>query len=129
MFRKYGSKYPKVGVKWYASAQSADREVDGVTKEISTRQAYISCSNPFRLNERVDIVIFTPDRELRVKAEVVWSNIYGHDDDITPRGMGVHFLNISNSDKEFVAEIIKKHCVTKIASDYLAAISGEEDQK
>jgi len=129
MFKKCRSKYPKVEVKWYASAQSADREVDGVTRVISTRQAYINCSNPFRLNEHLDILIVAPDRELRVKAEVVWSNIYGHDDDISPRGMGVHFLNISNSDKEFVAETIEKHSVTRIASDYLATISGEKDKK
>ena len=129
MLRKYRNKYPRVGVKWYASAQSADREVDGVTKEISTRQAYISCSNPYRLNERLDIVIAAPGRELQIVAEVVWSNIYGHDDEITPRGMGVHFLNISTSDKEFVAEVIKQRSVTQIASDYLDTITGEKDQK
>ena len=128
MPRKYRHKFPKVGVKWYASAQSAHRKVDGVTKAISTRQAYISCSNPFKLNECLDIVIVAPDRELRVKAEVVWANIYGHDDDITPRGMGVHFLNISASDKEFIDEIIEKNSVTKIASDYLVTLGGEQDQ-
>jgi hypothetical protein len=38
---KHNSKYPKARVKWYVLAKSTDREVEGVTKEISPRQAYI----------------------------------------------------------------------------------------
>jgi hypothetical protein len=115
-------KYPRAGVKWYVLAQSADREVDGVTKEISSRQAYIRCNKPFRLNEIVDVAITAPDRKLEFQAEVVWSNIYGYDDDITPRGMGVRFLEISEEDKKYISDLIQEHkepSVEKIASKYL----------
>ena len=115
-------KYPRAGVKWYVLAQSADREVDGVTKEISPRQAYIRCNKPFRLNEIVDVAITAPDRKLEFQAEVVWSNIYGYDDDITPRGMGVRFLEISEEDKKYISDLIQEHkepSVEKIASKYL----------
>ena len=43
---------------------------------------------------------------MKVKAEVVWSNIYGPDDEINPRGMGVRFLNISSDDRKFIAKEI-----------------------
>ena len=115
-------KYSRAGVKWYALAQSADREVDGVTKEISPRQACIRCNKPFRLKEIVDVAIAAPDRNLKFQAEVVWSNIYGYDDDITPRGMGVGFLKISEEDQKYISDLIQEHkepSVEKIASDYL----------
>ena len=115
-------KYPRAGVKWYVLAQSADREVDGVTKEISLRQAYIRCKKPFRLKEIVNVTIDAPERYLEFKAEVVWSNIYGYDDDITPRGMGVGFLKISEEDQKYISDLIQEHkepSVEKIASDYL----------
>ena len=63
-----GSKYPKATVKWHVSAQADGIEVDGVTKEISSRQAYIECSRPFRLNEVVDLLIATPERHIQINA-------------------------------------------------------------
>jgi len=115
-------KYPKAALKWYVSAHSADRHVDGVTKEISPRQAYISCKKPFRLNEIVDVVIDAPERYLEFKAEVVWSNIYGYDDDITPRGMGVRFLKISEEDQKYISDLIEENLV---ASEYLNGVTTD----
>lgn len=102
MLGKYGSKYPKAPVKWYVLARSSERELDGLTQEISPRQAYIRCNRPFRLNEVVDVVIHAPERILEFKAEVVWSNIYGRDDEITPRGMGVRFLRVPKEDQKYL---------------------------
>ena len=115
-------KYPKAGVKWYVSAHSTDRYVDGVTKEISPRQAYIRCEKPFRLNEIVNVTIDAPERYLEFKAEVVWSNIYGYDDDITPRGMGVRFLKISEEDQKYISDLIEENLV---ASEYLDGITTD----
>jgi hypothetical protein len=44
-----------------------------------------------------------------VKAEVVWSNIYGPDDNINPRGMGVRFLEISGEDRKVIAKAVMEH--------------------
>ena len=115
-------KYPKAGVRWYVSAHSTDRYVDGVTKEISPRQAYIRCEKPFRLNEIVDVVIDAPERYLEFKAEVVWSNIHGYDDDITPRGMGVRFLKISEEDQKYISDLIEEN---PVASEYLDGMTTD----
>ena len=122
MSRNPRKKYLKAAVKWYVSAHSADRHVDGVTREISPRQAYIRCKKPFRLNEIVDVVIDAPERYLEFKAEVVWSNIYGYDDDITPRGMGVRFLRISEEDQKYLSDLIEEHLV---ASKYLNGMTTD----
>ena len=118
-------KYPRAPVKWYVSARAGGREIEGVTKNISTRQAYICCAKPPRLNEALDIVFTTPEREIEVQAEVIWSNAYGRDDEITPRGMGVRFVKISEEDKKFLDDVVKDYDVGKIAAEYLDTLTTE----
>jgi len=48
------------------------------------------------------------EKSLHVKAEVVWSNRYGPNDEINPRGMGVRFLKISSQDRKFIAKEVKQ---------------------
>ena len=55
------------------------------------------------------MVITTPEQDIGAKAEVVWSNKYGPDDHITPRGMGVRFLDISEEDQRFIAKAVNQH--------------------
>ena len=55
------------------------------------------------------MVITAPDQDIGVKAEVVWSNKYGPDDQITPRGMGVRFLDISEENQSFIAKAVNQH--------------------
>jgi hypothetical protein len=40
---------------------------------------------------------------------VVLSNIYGPDDDISPRGMIVRFLGLADEDRRIIAKAIFKH--------------------
>ena len=125
MLGKPGTKYPKAPVKWYVSAEVGGKEIDGVTKELSTRQAYICCSEPLRLKEVFDLVIASPERDIPIKAEVVCSNKYGYDDQITPRGMGVCFVDISEEDRRLIAEVVNDHDVVKIATEYLDILETE----
>ena len=46
------------------------------------------------------------DDSIEVQVEVVLSNIYGPDDDISPRGMIVRFLEISSEDRKIMAKAI-----------------------
>ena len=96
-------------LKWRVLAKEKDAVIDGVTKDISTSGAYVCCAKPLRLNEVFDMVIEAPNKRLKAKAEVVWSNIYGPDDEINPRGMGVRFLKISSEDRKAIAKEILQH--------------------
>jgi hypothetical protein len=49
------------------------------------------------------------DRFIEAKAEVVFSNIYGPDDNISPRGMGVRFLTIGSRDRQIIAKEVLQH--------------------
>jgi c-di-GMP-binding flagellar brake protein YcgR len=101
--------YPRARLKWAVSVKADGKVIEGVTKDISVSGAYVCCANPLRLNVVLDMVIKAPDKSLSVKAEVVWSNIYGPDDNINPRGMGVRFLAISGEDRKVIAKAVMQH--------------------
>ena len=100
---------PRVKVKWPVTVTGEKGSMEGVTLDLGTDGAFVSCAKPLRLNEVFDMVITAPDQTIEVKAEVIWSNIYGPDDDITPRGMGVRFLKISGKDRRAIAKAALEH--------------------
>ena len=100
---------PRVKVKWPVTVKTEKVSMEGVTLDLGTDGAFVSCAKPLRLNELFDMVITAPEQAIEVKAEVIWSNIYGPDDDITPRGMGVRFLKISGKDRRTIAKAALEH--------------------
>jgi len=100
---------PRVKVKWPVTVRTEKGSMEGVTLDLGTDGAFVSCAKPLRLNEVFDMVITAPEQAIEVKAEVIWSNIYGPDDDITPRGMGVRFLKISGKDRTAIAKAALEH--------------------
>jgi len=55
----------------------------------------------------------------------VWSNIYGPDDNITPRGMGVRFVKISHEDRKLIVKELGQYEIGKEASDFLDTLEIE----
>jgi hypothetical protein len=109
MVEKEKRTHHRAKFKWPVLAKVDGKVIEGVTKNISANGAYVCCANPPKLNIVFDMVIKAPEKKLKVKAEVIWSNIYGPDDEINPRGMGVRFLNISSDDRKAVAKEILQH--------------------
>ena len=106
--------YPKAELKWPVSIKT-DEPMDGVTTKLNPNEAFISCSRPLRLHDRFDITIDVPssDDPLEARVEVVFSNIYGPDDEITPRGMGVRFINMSSKNRQVIAKAVLKQLKLK----------------
>mgnify|MGYP001813671765 FL=1 len=79
--------------------------MDGVTSNVTPNGVFIHCQKPLRLNEIFELTIDIPnsDQTLTARAEVTWSNRWGPDDDISPRGMGVRFVKISSEARKFIA--------------------------
>jgi hypothetical protein len=124
MAKKEQREHHRAKLKWPILAKVDGKVIEGVTKDISPNGAYVCCAKPLRLNVVFDMAIKAPEKRLKVKAEVVWSNIYGLDDDINPRGMGVRFLNISSDDRRVIAKEILQHLKPeeKIDSKQLKAL-------
>ena len=101
--------HPRANLKWPVSVQLSGVITEGVTKDISEGGAYVCCANPMGPKEVLDMVINAPNKPLNVKAEVVWSSMSGLDDEITPRGMGVRFLDIDSEDRRIIAEAVVEY--------------------
>ncbi|MGD8371414.1 MAG: PilZ domain-containing protein [Syntrophobacterales bacterium] len=103
--------FARAKIKWPVSISTDDRSTDGVTLNLSPNGAYIGCAKPLRLNEVFDMTIDVPnsDSSIEAQVEVVFSNIHGPDDAISPRGMGVRFLKISSQDRQIIAKEILQH--------------------
>ena len=100
---------PRAKIKWPVIVQKSTGVIEGVTLNISSTGVFIGCRRPLRLNEVFDMVITAPGHDIGAKAEVVWSNKYGPDDQITPRGMGVRFLDISEENQIFISKAVNQH--------------------
>ena len=117
----------RANLRWHVNAITPKRTLEGVTKNISTRGAYVCCARPLRLNEVFHMSIITPEKSLHVKAEVVWSNRYGPNDEINPRGMGVRFLKISSQDRKFIAKEVNQNFSDNLGLEKLETITIEAE--
>jgi Tfp pilus assembly protein PilZ len=118
--------YPRANIKWPVVVKSAKKTMEGVTSNVTPNGVFIHCQHPLRLNEIFDMDISIPnsDQSLNARAEVIWSNIYGPDDDISPRGMGVRFLRISSEARKFIARAALEYLQSKkIAPELLQTLS------
>ncbi len=114
---------PRFKVKWPVEVKTNQGSMEGVTLDLGTDGAFVRCAKPLKLNEVFDIVITAPDQLIEATAEVVWSNIHGPDDDITPRGMGLRFLKISGEHRRVIAKEALQHLdAKKIDSRELEAL-------
>jgi Tfp pilus assembly protein PilZ len=101
--------HPRASLKWTVSLELDGKLTEGVTKDISEGGAYVCCPTPLGPKEEFSMVINAPEKQLNVTAEVVWANTYGIDDEITPKGMGVRFMNITGEDRRIIARAVANH--------------------
>jgi hypothetical protein len=103
--------YPRAKLKWPVKIKTDEGVIEGVTLDITPDGCFIGCRKPLKLNVVFDMAIQVPNSKavLKVNAEVVWSNIYGPDDEISPRGMGVRFIKITSEARKFIAQASLEH--------------------
>ena len=107
-------------VKWPVTMNTDEGPADGVITNINNNGAFIRCRKPLRLTETCKLTIESSERQIQdVLAEVVWTNIYGPDDDLTPRGMGVQFTGLPEAEQKFLRGLIRmikeKRSVEKVS--------------
>jgi Tfp pilus assembly protein PilZ len=83
----------------------------GETKDVSYTGAFISCREPLKPNEVLEVSISVSLLSPRVQAiaEVIWSNPSSSDEEIKPRGMGVRFTKIDTTDHEMISALVADH--------------------
>jgi uncharacterized protein (TIGR02266 family) len=118
--------YPRAKLKWPVAIKTEEGSTEGVTRNITPDGCFITCRRPLRLNVVFELAIEIPKSKGSIKAtaEVVWSNIYGPDDEISPRGMGVRFITISSEARKFIAQASLEHFKSlNVEADLLQTLS------
>lgn len=130
--------YPRAKLKWPVVIKTEEGTMEGVTLNITPDGCFISCRKPLKLNVVFDMAVKIPKSKssIKARAEVVWSNIYGPDDEISPRGMGVRFIKISSEARKFIAQASLEHFrALKVEAELLQTLStlvidlSEENKK
>ncbi len=87
----------------------------GEAKDVSYTGAFITCREPLKPNEVLEVSISVSLLSPRVQAiaEVVWSNPSSADEKFKPRGMGVRFTKIDTTDHEMISALVADHLEIK----------------
>jgi len=125
--QKESRKHPRVHITWPVRMKSSQGTIEAEIKNISLGGAFICCPKPLPLRENFRLTIDVPNHEpLRVKVEVVWSNISVPDDKIVNRGMGIRFIQITEANREFLNKVISAHFEKGLGQNApVQGISGE----
>ena len=107
--------YPRAKMKWPVIVKTDEGSMDGVTSDVTPNGVFIHCQKPLRLNVVFEMAIDIPNSEhsITAKAEVIWSNRWGPDDEISPKGMGVRFVKISSEARKFIARAAMNNLKSK----------------
>ncbi|MCG6944003.1 MAG: PilZ domain-containing protein [Deltaproteobacteria bacterium] len=107
--------HPRAVVSWPVIIKSSRGLMAGETKDISYTGAFISCREPLKPNEVLEMSISVSLLSPRVQAiaEVIWSNPSNSDQEVRPRGMGVRFTKIDTTDHEMISALVADHLEIK----------------
>jgi hypothetical protein len=92
-------------VRWPVRILSEHRTIEGETRNICFDGIYICCDEPLRLNERFRMAISPPNRgSIGLTGRVIWSDMYGLDDEETAFAMGLSLVKISKRDRKHIQD-------------------------
>ena len=78
----------------------------GISYHFNEKGILILCAQPAPLKTRIKFQMRVPEMQalLKLEGDVVWSNIHGHADSTSPRGMGVKFFNLDTDQERLLVE-------------------------
>lgn len=107
-------RHPRAVVTWPVVMKGSQGFMAGETKDVSYSGAFIRCREPLKPKEVIEVSISVSLLCPRVKAtaEVIWSNPSSPDNEPGPRGMGVRFTKIADTDRELISALVSDHLKT-----------------
>lgn len=90
-----------------------NQEVHGTSLHFNERGILVYCEQPLPLNKKVQLSLKFPELKTSIQAqgEVVWTNMYGPDDSLSPRGMGVKFIGLDRDAERLLTEMATQYDV------------------
>ncbi len=97
----------RIEVEWPVIISKGDDFIEGETKNIAFDGISIFCEEPLPLDEIISISIEPPDQQsMVISGRVIWSDVYGIDDQNASYGIGLCFVKISNEDHSRFLDLI-----------------------
>ena len=83
----------------------------GTSVHFSEKGMLVICKNPAPLNAKGKITLRFPGygNPVELTGEVVWTNIYGSGDSLSPKGMGIRFINPDSEPERLLAELAAQY--------------------
>jgi Tfp pilus assembly protein PilZ len=71
----------------------------------------VLCSKPAQLNAKLKLALKFPGikNPIKVSGEVAWTNIHGPADSLSPRGMGVKFVNLDRDTERLLVDLARSY--------------------
>jgi Tfp pilus assembly protein PilZ len=78
----------------------------GTSMHFSEKGILVMCKHPAPLSARGKVVLGLPgsNNPVELNGEVVWTNIHGVGDSLSPKGMGIRFINVDKEVEQALAE-------------------------
>ena len=111
-------RHPRMEVSWPAAMEIRHGSIRVRLKDISLGGAFVICRESIPLKEQFRLYIEVPDEEtFALNAEVVWSNMNVPEEKIIHRGMGIRFVQNTDTARKRLEKAISRHLrTTKLAA-------------
>lgn len=88
-----------------------DKAFAGTSVHFNEGGMLILCQQPAQLYSRLKLALKFPGFKspMKVNGEVVWTNAHGPADSLSPRGMGVKFLNLDRDTERLLGDLARSY--------------------
>jgi Tfp pilus assembly protein PilZ len=88
-----------------------DKVLSGTSVHFNDGGMLILCQQPAQLYSKLKLALKFPGfkNPLKITGEVVWTNIHGPADSLSPRGMGVKFLNLDRDTERLLGDLARSY--------------------
>jgi Tfp pilus assembly protein PilZ len=86
-----------------------DQVFSGTSVHLNEGGMLVLCQQPAQLYTKVKMALKFPGvrNPLKISGEVIWTNIHGPADSLSPRGMGIKFLSVDEDVERVIAEQVR----------------------
>jgi hypothetical protein len=95
--------YPRAEIRWPVTIKTGQGIIEAKLRNLGICGAYIHCEQKFEPGEAITLTIQPPTGSpLTISAQVMWTG------KVLALGVGVHFVEMSDQDRQFISEAVSK---------------------
>ena len=105
-------------IQWPVSIITDGKTIEACTENITSNGMSITCDDPLPIDKVFRFYIIPPDHEnIDITGKVVWSDLYGVDEENTTVGSGVCFVEVSEENSRYFNDILAEQVINQEPED------------